>query len=309
MEDSQRLSKAVRSLIQVKDWLLECLRCEVRNGQTALFWFDSWNDMGPLLTFVGDAGPRQLRLRLTATVADAARNGEWNLPAARSPRIEALQIALTAIAPPDTSLGEDRFLWIQSNGNYGPAFSTKVTWNHIRTPSPTISWAKVVWFKEHIPRNSFISWLALLRRLPTRDRLRSWGMNVPAQCVLCNGGIETHHHLFFECSYSSSIWSPYASQVWANPPQDIHAAAAWILLNHGSSSPQARCIIKLILQSSVYFIWKERNLRIFTGKSSPASVIIAGVDRQIRDRLLSIPPSLRIQPSFLQFFLSFTRPP
>lgn len=53
MEDSPRLSKAVRSLIKVKDLLVQFLKCEVGNGRTALFWFDSWNDLGPLLTFIG----------------------------------------------------------------------------------------------------------------------------------------------------------------------------------------------------------------------------------------------------------------
>ena len=42
----------------------------------------------------------------------------------------------------------------------------------------------------------FHAWLALLRRLRTRDRLRRWGLNVPAECVLCSSGIETHHHLY-----------------------------------------------------------------------------------------------------------------
>ena len=60
-------------------------------------------------------------------------------------------------------------------------------------------WHKTIWFKEHIPRNAFISWLALRRRLPTKDRLRRWGLNVSGTCVLCNLEIETHRHLFFEC--------------------------------------------------------------------------------------------------------------
>ncbi|CAN7134848.1 unnamed protein product, partial [Brassica rapa subsp. narinosa] len=103
--------------------------------------------------------------------------------------------------------------------------------------------------------------------------------------------------------------SYFSSNVWANPPQNIHSAAAWILLPRGSSCPHARCVIMLIFQSSIYLIWKERNSRIFTAKASPVSIVQAAVDRQIRDRLLSIPPSPRIQPSFLQFFLAFTKPP
>ncbi|CAN6927812.1 BnaCnng58350D, partial [Brassica napus] len=52
-----------------------------------------------------------------------------------------------------------------------------------RQRSPHVFWSKVVWFKENIPWNSFITWLALLRRLPTQDRLIRWGLTVPAECT------------------------------------------------------------------------------------------------------------------------------
>lgn len=53
MEDSPRLSKAVRSRVQAKDLFINFLRCEIGNGQSALFWYNHWNELGPLLEFVG----------------------------------------------------------------------------------------------------------------------------------------------------------------------------------------------------------------------------------------------------------------
>lgn len=228
MEDSPRLSKSVRSLVQLKDILIRFMQCELGNGQDAMFWFDSWTSLGPLLTYVGETGPRRLRLRLSASVADATRNGGWNLPSARSPQIESLQILMTTIPVPDVSFGKDKYLWIQMDGSFGSTFSSKAIWKHIREQSPLQPWSKTIWFKEQILRNSFISWLVMLRRLPTRDRLRRWGMNVPELCVLCNYGVETHHHLFFECDYSTAVWMFFASRIWPNPPLDVHSAAAWI---------------------------------------------------------------------------------
>ncbi|CAN7111753.1 unnamed protein product, partial [Brassica rapa subsp. narinosa] len=64
-----------------------------------------------------------------------------------------------------------RFHPTARTANYGTSFSSKVTWDHILVTSSNVSWYKVIW-KEHIPRNSFVSWLALSRRLPTKDRLR-----------------------------------------------------------------------------------------------------------------------------------------
>ncbi|KAJ0257500.1 hypothetical protein HA466_0083520 [Hirschfeldia incana] len=76
-----------------------------------------------------------------------------------------------------------------------------------------------------------------------------------------------------------------------------------------NSFVQSVCLIKFLFQSTIYHLWKERNARIFTAKASPSATIRTAIDRQIRDRLLSIPPSPRVQPSFLQFFFACTRPP
>ncbi|KAL0743655.1 hypothetical protein Bca4012_085168 [Brassica carinata] len=132
-------------------------------------------------------------------------------------------------------------------------------------------------------------------------------MTVPKECVLCSAAPETHHHLFFECSFSSAVCNYFASNIWENPPQDIHSAAAWINLPR-SSSPQARCITRLMFQSSIYLIWKERNKRIFTSHVSSALAVRSAVDRQIRDRLLSIKPLPSLRPFLLQLFFACTRP-
>jgi hypothetical protein len=63
----------------------------------------------------------------------------------------------------------------------------------------------LLWFKGHIPRHSFILWLASLDRLRTMDRLHG---GVPTTtCILCGIHMETHEHLFFECSYTGLVWT------------------------------------------------------------------------------------------------------
>lgn len=307
-EESYRFSGTVRSMIQLRDSLVDFLRCKVCNGETVLFWFMHWTELGPLLQFIGQNGPRSLRIRKDACVIDATRNGFWYLPAARSPEMEALQVALTDISPPHASKGNDVFLWRQANGTYGTKFSSKATWEYLRNRSPTVFWHKTVWFKEHIPRNAFMAWLALLRRLPTKDRLRRWGLNVAEVCVLCNTGIETHHHLFFECDYSQHIWQSFASRVWPNPPSDLHSVAAWINQPRAPSNALASSVIKFYFQSVVYVIWRERNARVFTATSTPPTVIHASLDRMMHDRLLSY-PARSSSSSLLLFYLSCIRPP
>ncbi|XP_009102169.1 uncharacterized protein LOC103828312 [Brassica rapa] len=220
-------------------------------------------------------GPRAMRVRKGAKVIDATRQGSWFLPPARSDQIRMIQAEITTIQPPNASHGSDQFLWRKSDGTFGPVFCSKVTWEYLCIPSPTVYWHKVVWFKEYIPRNSFMAWLALLRRMPTRDRLRRWA---------------------------------FASQIWPNPPNDLHSAASWILQLSRQSNANAICLIKLIFQASIYLLWKEKNARIFTAVYTPPRIIHHVLDRLLRDRLLSI-KALPPAQSPLQFYLSIYRPP
>lgn len=300
-QESSRLSPTVRSMVQLKPMLNDFMRCQVKDGASCSFWYDTWTLLGPLISVLGENGPRMLRLGKNATISKAGREDSWVLPAARSPSAETVQIVLTTMVPPSPNYGADQYLWRKQDGSFGPSFSSKTTWEHIRERSPTVYWSKVVWFKEHIPRNAFILWLALLWRLPTRDRLRRWGLNVPPDCVLCSNGIETHHHLFFEYEFSSSIWLHFAQAILPATPLDVHSAAA--LISHLRHPSQAPPIIKLILQAAIYLIWKERNARVFTAVSTSATAI-----RHALDRLLSC-PSPDSTPLLLQFYFAGPRPP
>ena len=202
IQTSQRLSPTVRGMIGIRDTVREFLRWSVGHGRAATFWFDWWSDLGPLITALGEAGPHDLRIPISAFVSDDVVNGDWSLPAARSEEAVTLQIVLSMMAPPTSERGADKFLWRNATDHFLPRFSSRDTWNRIRVGATTVSWHKLVWFKEEIPRCSFITWLAILGRLPTRDMLSSWGLSIPLNCVLCSSGIENHDHLFFRCPYA-----------------------------------------------------------------------------------------------------------
>ncbi|CAA7041572.1 unnamed protein product [Microthlaspi erraticum] len=156
--DASRFSRTIRDMLKLKPLLSTFLKCEVGNGTVTAFWWDSWTTLGPFIDFVGTTGPRMLRLRLDARAADAVQLGSWRLPNARSDAVQALQIHLTAISPPQAGSGEDTYLWRLPSGIYSKNFSSKGTWEQLRVRSLPVSWAKTVWFTEEIPRASFILW-------------------------------------------------------------------------------------------------------------------------------------------------------
>lgn len=68
-------------------------------------------------------------------------------------------------------------------------------------------WQKLICFTLHVSKCSFVSWLVILNRLPTRDRLAQWGIKLESQdCLLCHSHDENRNHLFFSCDFSKMVW-------------------------------------------------------------------------------------------------------
>ena len=100
VRDSQGFSPTVRSMLQLKHLLHTFLRCSIGNGSSASFWFDFWTDLGPLHLLFGPNPSRTLRIPISSSVADAVRDGHWNLLPARSGHAVTLQIVLSTIPVP-----------------------------------------------------------------------------------------------------------------------------------------------------------------------------------------------------------------
>lgn len=160
----------------------------------------------------------------------------------------------------------------------------------------------VGWFKEGIPRCSFITWLVMKKRLPTRDRLRQWGLTIPGECTLCSMGQESHDHIFFECEFSSQLWNSLASEFHLPQPLTSDLAATAIATDPSLSRSSKGVIIRLLFQVIIYHIWKERNRRIFTPTTSTVAFVRAEADRMIRDCLLSYPATSVSSASLLEVY-------
>ena len=68
INDSPRFSKTVRSMLDLRHELQLYLRCSVRDGNTTLFWYDYWTELGPLHLLFGSSGHASLRIPINATV-------------------------------------------------------------------------------------------------------------------------------------------------------------------------------------------------------------------------------------------------
>ncbi|XP_019057330.1 PREDICTED: uncharacterized protein LOC109116418 [Tarenaya hassleriana] len=167
---------------------------------------------GPLIEFIGHNGPSLLRIPRNAKVNAACRGGGWYLPGARSDNIQRLHETLSSKEVPTDAKGSDIIHWKQKEGLCQPLFRSGKTWMLIRESGQLVAWYQIVWFKLSVPRLAFILWEAILERLPTKDRLMGWGISHDATCLLCGTRDESHHHLFFSCDYSSSVWLVFSCE-------------------------------------------------------------------------------------------------
>ncbi|XP_071728519.1 uncharacterized protein [Rutidosis leptorrhynchoides] len=159
--------------------------------------------------------------------------------------------------------------------------------NSIRPRSQPVSWFHIVWFTQCVPRHAFVVWLVLREKLKTQDKLQTWEVNDTQilLCSLCNSCPDSHNHLFFDCPFSNEVWRkaqqviklPFWSFNWKDFPGIISPIAS---LNSANA--------KLMYAATIYYIWQERNRRLFKGlKRSPAR-LYDDIVSTVRIKLLSV---------------------
>lgn len=194
-----------------------------------------------------DASSSRLGIPRQATVASLYKNGSWRLPPAHS----------------DPQL-------------------------QLREQHDEVDWANVVWTSYGIPRHNFRTWLVVLDRCPNRDRLFRWGLHVHAPCLLCNRSPESRNHLYFECDFAYNLWMNITRLCSLNPthtwPDSIQQMIA--LPAHCSSRPH-RFLSLLAWQSTIYWIWNERNTSLHSNTFRSTDLLFRSVDLQIRNRIQS----------------------
>ena len=78
------------------------------------------------------------------------------------------------------SLASDFVVWRDGTARWKEEgkYKAAAVWSKIRPKQARVSWNKLVWSSLNVPKHSFISWMTILNRLPTRDRLREWGIEI-----------------------------------------------------------------------------------------------------------------------------------
>ncbi|KAL0402515.1 UNVERIFIED_CONTAM: hypothetical protein Slati_4281400 [Sesamum latifolium] len=133
-----------RKILQLRNQLIDHIRCTVGTGATLMVWQDPWHPFGVFIHRFPQ-GPQVAGIPLEAQLSVVIQNGASNWSAIRNIQNK----VITDTLPPLE--GADRICWNGSND-----FTTREAY-HLLGPY-------------QIARNCFILWLAILERLSTLDR-------------------------------------------------------------------------------------------------------------------------------------------
>ncbi|PWA39454.1 RNA-directed DNA polymerase, eukaryota, Reverse transcriptase zinc-binding domain protein [Artemisia annua] len=105
---------------------------------------------------------------------------------------------------------------------------------------------------------------------------------------LCNTRSDSHEHLFFQCSFANKVWEVMVQNAsFMNKNHGLLTSCRYIA-NKQIKNNFGWTVDKLILAASVYFIWQERNRRLFTRDGRNVDSVICCIKDSVKTRLLAL---------------------
>ncbi|GJV08558.1 reverse transcriptase domain, reverse transcriptase zinc-binding domain protein [Tanacetum coccineum] len=176
---------------------------------------------------------------------DGITNGNWLWPVDWYVKYPILNMYTVPTLIPNTL---DRMVCISSNGADNE-FSVSTAWDTIRPRGDVVNWHALVWFSHAIPCHAFHLWLVIKRKLKTQDVLRQW-----------------------------DVWDHLKTYAGI-PNAQANLDSIISLLIPLSKKRSARSVIaKLVFAASSYFIWQERNSKLFANQRRSKDHLIEVID-------------------------------
>lgn len=265
-----------------RNWCKGFFRSIIGDGQDTSLWFDHWLPEGKSLF---DSFPARILsstgLGWNAKVDAIISNGGWTFPNGH----HTLQQAWNSIPFHPNQNAKDKYVW---PAHASGIFSIASAWNLIRRSKGNYNLHGLIWYNQHIPRYSLTLWLAAMGRLSTMDRPMLRNIIGSRTCVLCGTVDESHNHLFFRCTYTGFFWNRLTSFADHHWPVDSWENVLQWAGTRFIKKKRFNCLLaKHMLATAVYFIWTERNRRIFQSQNKPAGILVHEAITHIRLLLMN----------------------
>ncbi|KAF8052483.1 hypothetical protein N665_1555s0008 [Sinapis alba] len=117
--------------------------------------------------------------------------------------------------------------------------------------------------------------------------MQTWNRGVNPACVLCRAPQETRDHLFFECSYSTEVWTVLMGGMLQSSFTSKWSELLALIMDNSGDYLNI-FLTRYTMQAAIHSIWRERNERRHGAIATPARELVKFLDRQVRNRCSSI---------------------
>ncbi|XP_035835822.1 uncharacterized protein LOC118484041 [Helianthus annuus] len=253
-----------RNIMNLLDKIRPFIVSKIGNGLSSYAWSDNWSCAGPLCAFISSRQLHRAGFNPQSKVKDLLHDDVWRWPRAwldMFPVLINIQPPILNVEVPDSLVWRDL-------GGVEQSYSASAVWDTVRLHGNKVPWVEIVWFANCIPRHAFLAWLICKKKLKTQDKLKQWDVGSATNlnllcCPLCCSEPDSHEHLFFECPFSMQVWSSIKSMAGIQLGSDKWEEIMDWLISVPAKKSMRSVIGRLLLAATAYFIWQERNQRLF----------------------------------------------
>lgn len=252
------------------------------NSGTCRFWWDDWLGVGPL-AYHNHYMPRLNNI----TVSKFLINGVWDKEKIRHHAPHQLVHKILSITIQYQANVPDQAYWkLNSHGK----FTSSSAWEHIRRKKSKTLTDSLIWHKCIPFKVSFLLWRAIRFKLPTNEKIISFG-HEPANCSCCyRPGLDNIDHIFVAGHFAKHIWNHFSNS-WG--VQFNNSPLRNLLMNWWVSKTNNE-VHKLMLQATPIFvcwnIWKNRCASKYGGKKSSTTRVKFSIVKDLYNLILTVYP-------------------
>ncbi|GJU67029.1 RNA-directed DNA polymerase, eukaryota, reverse transcriptase zinc-binding domain protein [Tanacetum coccineum] len=173
------------------------------------------------------------------------------------------------------------------NGN-DMKLSVHTAYNDMTIQHPVVSWWKLIWFSQCIPKHSFIVWLAFQDRLSTQDKFQKCRDCVVNRCSLCCQDAEDIKHLLFLCPFSKDLWAKVRRIADIRCNSFNLMSIMQFLTDDGNGNNIRSIVRRIAFAACIYNIWQEKNGRIFREVGRNYDEVFKNIMDKVKHSLLGL---------------------
>jgi len=281
---SNNASHGWRGICLGRDLLKTQLGRAIGTGKDSKIWQEPWISLSKPVTPMGPATQFSQELTVADLICPSSNSWIKEIIQLLLPEYEAEILEIR----PSKRGAQDRYIWLLTkSGEYSAKTGYLVA--NLREERPLLNppvvefdWLREIWNIKTSPKIKFFLWKAMKQALPTGEILKFRGINPTTVCPHC-GEDETDTHLFFHCSFASSIWdkSPFKTSFCSSQITSLRKGleTSKLLTNLPPTGLGDVPLLPWIL----WTIWISRNKRIFEKRQITNFEAVAQAVSQARE--------------------------